>query len=77
LKMDNNVMKETCESDYELVNISIWIGMDIFGIFWWCGQNIFQISLCHIGMMWKIFLHMYMDENHIMDEKVWMKIEHH
>jgi hypothetical protein len=23
LKMDNNVMKETCESDYELVNISI------------------------------------------------------
>jgi hypothetical protein len=27
-----------------------------------------KISLCHIGMMWKIFFHMYMDES-----PKWMK----
>jgi hypothetical protein len=32
------------------------------------GQNILKISLSHIGMMWKIFFHMYMDESHKMDE---------
>jgi hypothetical protein len=26
------------------------------------------ISLCHVGMTWKIFFHMYMDENLKMDE---------
>jgi hypothetical protein len=27
-----------------------------------------RISLCHVGMTWKIFFHMYMDENEKMDE---------
>jgi hypothetical protein len=33
------------------------------------GQIILRISLCHIGMTWKIFYHMYMDESNKMDEK--------
>jgi hypothetical protein len=32
------------------------------------GQNILRISLYHIRMTWKIFFHMYMDENLKMDE---------
>ncbi len=43
--------------------MSLWVGINILRIFWWCGQNILKISLCHIRMMWKIFFHMYMDEN--------------
>jgi hypothetical protein len=27
-----------------------------------------RISLCHVGMTWKIFFHMYMDEKEKMDE---------
>jgi hypothetical protein len=44
------------------------------GIFWWRGQKIFRISLCHVRMMWKIFFHVYMDENHKMDENVGWKL---
>jgi hypothetical protein len=46
------------ECEHELM-----IKNGFFGIFWWHGQNIFRISLCHVRMMWKIFLHMYMDES--------------
>jgi hypothetical protein len=37
-------------------------------------KNIIKISLCHIGMMWKIFFHVYMDESHKMDD-FFMKVE--
>jgi hypothetical protein len=65
----NNVMKQACKHEREPMCMNLWVGMDIFGIFWWSKQNITKISLCHVGMMWKIFFHMYMDESHKMDEK--------
>jgi hypothetical protein len=48
-KETNNVKKWTHE-------LSLWIRMDSIGIFWWCGQNIITISLCHVGMTWIFFL---------------------
>jgi hypothetical protein len=32
------------------------------------GIEYLKISLCHVGMTWKIFFHMYMDES-----QKWMK----
>jgi hypothetical protein len=32
------------------------------------GIEYLKISLCHVGMMWKILFYMYMDESHKMDE---------
>ncbi len=64
----------TPEHEHELVCMNLWAGMDIFRIFWWWGQNIFKIFLCHVGMTWKIFYHMYMDESHKMDEDFGWKL---
>ncbi len=66
----NNARKWTHEHECEFVNMNMWVGMDIFGIFWWQGHNILRIPLCHIRMTWKIFFHMYMDESHKMDGKL-------
>ncbi len=64
----------TLRSEHVSVNISLWTRTNIFGVFWWWGHNIFRISPCHVGMMWKIFCHMYMDESHKRMKK-WMKVE--
>jgi len=61
-------------SEHVSLSMSLWVGLDIFGIFWWQGQNIFRISLSHVGMMWKMFFHMYMDESHKMDENFGWKL---
>jgi hypothetical protein len=58
------------------MNMNLWAGTNIFGIFWWQGQNIFRIPLCRIGMTWKIIFHMYMDESFLNGWNVWMKVEH-
>jgi hypothetical protein len=64
----------TLWSEHMSMNIDLWVGMDIFGIFWWPGQNILKISLCHLRMTWKIFFHIYMDESHKMDEHFGWKL---
>jgi hypothetical protein len=53
----------TLQSEHVSVSVNLWIRTNIFGIFWWWGQNIFRISLCHVWMMWKIFFHI-----------TWMKV---
>jgi hypothetical protein len=52
----NDANKWTCEHECKPMSMSLWVGTNIFGIFWWWGQNILKISLCHVRMTWQIFL---------------------
>jgi hypothetical protein len=56
-------MKQTHECEYELVNKNEY-NWNILMM----GTTLLRITLCHIGMTWKIFFHMYMDESHKMDD---------
>jgi hypothetical protein len=68
----NDVTKWGCECERELVSMSLWVGMNIFGIFQWWGQYFYNIFMpCRNDM--EIFFHMYMDEIK-MDEKFGWKL---
>jgi hypothetical protein len=52
----SDAYKWTCEHECKPMSMNLWVGTNIFGIFWWRGQNILKIFLCHVEMMWEIFL---------------------